>query len=341
MFEVPKPIKKVFDTFPLYTYNPIPNTTPSNFQSIESNKFYFTSSNDQAKDNACFTLGVHNIYLVNTANGEKEIPSDPISLGHSLVLCHKNDLKLPTSGDNIGSKSKHSIMRLSYHASPDNQLPILIEDDLNSQTRNIRSALSMNQSVKVNNNFSENALARIINELVDTELADLWILCLLSDLPSSNPFVFNKLFKLDEEITKSTFTNKITIMSILNEIPRWGSFQIRYSYLFDHSRTKSFINMPQRLQSEDILEVFANTNNESIRKAYNDKLKEFEINLELLIDYIRNSESNEQKKIIELKLVGFIIIMDSLLNNTKLHEVLSKDKFSSFVKLCYEIIGKY
>ncbi|CUM53340.1 uncharacterized protein AC631_00541 [Debaryomyces fabryi] len=340
MFEVPVPIKKVFDTFPLYTYNPIPNTTPSNIQSIESNKFYFTSSNDQADESACFTLGVHNIYLVTTANGEKKIPSDPISLGHSLILCHKNGLQLPTCGDKTGNKSKHSIMKLSYHASPDNQLPILIEDDLKSQTRNIRSALSMNQSVKVNNKFSENALARIINELVDAELADLWILCLLSDLPSSNPLVFNKLFRLDEEITNSTFTNKITIMSILNEIPKWGSFKTRYSYLFDHSRTKSLINMPLRLQSEDILEVFANTNNESIRKAYNDKLKEFEINLELLIDYIEN-ESSDQKKIIELKLVGFVIIIDSLLDNTELHAVISKGKFSSFVKLCYEIIGKY
>mmetsp|Transcript_1201 Transcript_1201/g.1319 ORF Transcript_1201/g.1319 Transcript_1201/m.1319 type:complete len:341 (+) Transcript_1201:21-1043(+) len=340
MFEVPKPIKKVFDTFPLYTYNPIPNTTPSNIQSIESNKFYFTSSNNQSIENACFTLGVHNIYLVKTTNGEKKIPSDPISLGHSLILCHKNNLHLPTCGDK-GFKSKHSIMKLSYHASPDNQLPILIEDDLKTQTRNIRSALSMNQSVKVNNKFSENPLARIINELVDTELADLWILCLLSDLTSSNPFVFNKLFRLDEEITNSTFTNKITIMSILNEIPKWGSFKTRYSYLFDHSRTKSLINIPLRLHSEDILEVFANTNNESIRKAYNDKLKEFEINLELLIDYIENNESNEQKKIIELKLVGFIIIIDSLLENTQLHAVLSKSKFQSFVKHCYEIIGKY
>lgn len=340
MFEIPKPLKKVFDSFPIYSYPPIPNTTPSNNQSIEANKFYFTSASEKSEASQCFTLGVHNVYELQTDNGKKIVPSDPISLGHSLILCHKNGLKLP-SLENSCHKTNHSIIKLSYHASPDNQLPILIEDDTKLQTRNIRSALSMNQSVKVNNKFSENPLARLINELIDIEFADVWILCLLGDLPGSNLEAFHKLFRVDDEIMQSTLASKITILSILNEIPKWGSFNVRYAYLFDHSKFKLIFNIPERAKSEGILEIFAAANNESIAKTYANKLEELENNLELLIEYIQTGDSSEQKEIIKLKLASFVIIIDSLLENTKLRQVLTQDKFNAFVKLCYKLIEKY
>lgn len=339
MFEVPKPIKEVFNAFPVYSYSSIPNTTEANNESIESSKFYFRTNKEKSSSEACFILGVHNVLMIKVGTGEKYTPSDPVSLGHALILCFKNDLKLPSPSGH-GNKSSHSIMKLSYHASPDNQLPILIEDNSSLKTRNIRSSVSMNQSVKINNDFAKNALAQMVNELIDSEFYDLWILCLLGDLPKSNVLAFNQIFKLNTEITNSDTTNKLTIMSILNEIPNWGSFKVRYSYLFDHSKGRNLMNIPGRLQNEGLVEIFANTNNESIEKAYQDKLQQFESNLELLIDYVQN-DTNNQKKILELKLIAFVINACTLLESTKLNEVVSKEKFAPFVKYCYEIISKY
>ncbi|ODV77166.1 uncharacterized protein CANTADRAFT_33870, partial [Suhomyces tanzawaensis NRRL Y-17324] len=216
MVTVPAPVKQLFDTFPLATYPPVPNSTPEGLQETESNKFYFGGPTTPHH----FTLAVHNVFILE-GSASRVVPSDPVSLGQALILSYKNKLKLPRL--NEVSASPNAIAKVSFHASPDNQLPILIEEQ--KEQRNIRTYAAINHSILSKNFQGQDPELLAINELIDTKLFDLWILTLLSE-------------KLDEDTLSKLFqfhgiVGKLASFDLYQEIPNWQAFKIRHPELFD------------------------------------------------------------------------------------------------------------
>lgn len=333
---VPLPIKKLFSTFPLVEYPPIPAATTSSKKVIEDNKYYF-GCETQSTSNESFILGVHNVIQISTTSG-KFIPSDPVSLGQCLVLCYKNQLKLP-SLNNSHNKSNHALMKLSYQASFENELPILIETN-SENSRVIRPSHFLSKSVK-SKIFAVSVQSALINDLIDNDLYDIWVLSILVDLAKNDFFTLNSIFRVGESITTNEKLNSLTLISILKELPNWNSFKIKYPFLFDDNKASS-VYYPSRLYHNDLTEFMTINNKNAINKLYNDQLTKLDDTLDLLIDYVKSYDASSElhHKIIELKLYAFFIIVNQTLKLTKLGDLISQPKFESFLNKAYEIIEK-
>ncbi|KAK6460179.1 hypothetical protein DFJ63DRAFT_264196 [Scheffersomyces coipomensis] len=209
MVKVPEPIERLFDTVPIITY-------PKEEIIDHIDQFYFEGENKTNDDS--FKLGVHQVIPYQGSDERiRYIPNDPISLGYALWLAHKNNLKLPTK-DGKGQSSNNSIIQLSYHAAPDQQLPILIEDS--NESRNIISLTAVKKSDHTN------IESKLITDLIDSKFIDLWILCLLNEHP-------NHIFK-DEDEDDLFHLNKYYNSY---EVANWKAFKIRYPNLFQISGT--------------------------------------------------------------------------------------------------------
>lgn len=250
MVSVPPLIKKVFDTFPLKEYPAVTSSTSAINDSIEENKYYFGDSNDSINS---FDLGVFNVHELEG----KVVPTDPFGLSQCLILCHKNDLKLPrneTGGDggDGGNDGKNSLFVVAYNASPDMFLPILIENDFDAKVRDIRL---FNEILSITSNKLEDNKKFLINEMIDNVCVDLWILCI---------YLEHKSIDLSLIFNLNPLTNSLTNYEFLLAVKEWRHISIRYS-----------IN----------------------NKTYDNKLQEFENMLQLIVNNFDNLDSICQIKI--------------------------------------------
>lgn len=333
MLQVPKPLKTLFDTFPLATYGPVANTTPQNDAYIEASKYCFeTKDSKNGKDSSdpsdsVFTLGAHNVVPLHISNTLRYVPSDPVSFGLALVLCRKNGLLLPQGKGTLN----HSIMNLAYHASPDNQLPLLIEDE--KETRNLRSGTSVGASV-ASKYFAESTVDYMVNNLIEHELYDLWLMALLIELPSM-PEKFNSIFSHKEEITRNEAATTATLISLLLEIPSWRALKVRYPHLLHESKSAVAIRIPRNVLKGSLVQAFSTADSSALERTYHDKLETLKTTLHLLVSYVHENPND----IVKLKLVAYIVSVDSLLRETKLGQLISK-KFEDLVKYSYNTIEK-
>lgn len=270
---VPAVIKALFDSVPLQTYK---DTTPA----IKGDGVHYFKGESSAK----LTLGVFNVF---ECEG-RIIPTDPISLGTSLILAFKNNLELPVPGNTSGSES--GIMKMSLYGSPRKVLPMLIESN---EPRIIRSLDEINHSISANN-FSDEE-TKLINDLIDTLFYDVWILCILNDqLPSQS---MEQIFGLT-----SSVMSQAELMDFMAEVPLWNNFARRHP----------------------------NLSGQYLVNFYDQKLKEFNRDLDLIIDYI-DKNPNE---IIRFKVAGYLVIIDQLLQATKLGQiVIQKPCVKSYYQL--------
>ncbi|KAK6454764.1 uncharacterized protein RJT20DRAFT_156153 [Scheffersomyces xylosifermentans] len=294
MVAVPEPIKRVFDTFPLTTYSPIQSTTPGNELSIEQNKYYFEGE----RSDASFCLGVHNVIKLDSNDKKSRfIPSDPVSLGSSLILCYKNNLKLPTTDSKeLQHSSGNSMLKLSFHAAPDRQLPIfLVDDEKSNRTVKTASAIKdafVNQDVNKNEDFNVEQL--ILSNWIDTKLFDLWILCLLNEEIQH----IDKLFNLDSELMKDPVPSYLLIRNLYHEIPNWQAFNTRNPNLFNHD--------PSEYAKNAIASTTIATKH--LSSYYDLQLKELENDLPLWIEFLKTDvlKNSKAENILLFKLVGFV-----------------------------------
>ncbi|CUM63949.1 uncharacterized protein PRCAT00001537001 [Priceomyces carsonii] len=311
MVQIPKVIAKVFDTFPLRVYDMEPSSVTD-----AANRFHFKSET-QVNNGNSFTIGVHNVIELNIGNQSILIPSDPVSFGHSLILCYKNNLRLPSTKQDQNS-SASSIMAMSFNASPDLQLPILIEDL--KESRSIKTYPAIRKSIELNN-IKNNTEHYLLNEMIDQQLYDLWILCLLTEEITEDTLL--SIFKVDKELKAVEAISRLEAINIFSLIPKWNSFKIRHPTLF--------VNRSLKLDRWTISEE---TNRHAMEILYDRNLKLFKRDFGSLIAYSKNA--SEDFKVVELKIIGFVVIIDTLLRDTKLGNILST--YQNYVDYCYKVL---
>lgn len=340
---IPKPIKTVFDTFPLITNPPTSNTTPANSQYIDDKKFYFGG-----KSAGSFLLGVHNTFQYIDGSGAARIlPTDPESLVYALILAYKNKLTLPRPG----SKGTNALFAISYHSSPSDQLPVLIEqrenrasekgpekgqqndldshnshqeytDPVNLQIDHTQRSF-INLSQVLTKYFVKSPTAQLINRLMDTQFQDLWILCLLSE--ELDLHTWNTLFDVDPEVFTNSTINKLVVHHILTDLSSWHDFSVRHPNLFD---------VPSKTLGVEFL-----FKSELIEAQYELQLEEFEYTLAAVYEYIRTSEKSAALEILEMKLASFVVIFKLLLGDTKVGEMVVGNV--GVVEFAEGVIAKY
>lgn len=289
MFKVPSSLKTVFDTFPLVRYPPVANTTPASKEAVEHNRHYFGGASSPDS----FILGVHHCITVD----EKVIPSDPISLAHALVLCHKNGLTLPRPG----SSGSHSILKVSHKASPDRQLPVLIETDADTSRR-----IKLHHFVSEQIHNSLEPQHKLIDLLVSHQVYDSWVLALLVE-GSTDPTIIQKVFGID---SGSPAWDRLRVLELLQEVTHWNSFRARHPYLFNTKRG-------------DFLKHFR-ADSPALRAYYNDQLDRLEELLPTLVDL---------DPVVELKLAAFSVSVHETLGSTRLAAVVPKSG--------YDVVARY
>lgn len=307
--QVPQWVKSVFNTFPLTTYE----ATPLGDQSdIEKSRFYFTSDDPEKAPDHNFILGVDGVIGVNL----KILPSTPVALAHALILCYKNGLKLPRENSKFKT-SPHSILSLSYLAAANNELPIIIETNERTQVRNVIPKKGLLASIVTNNNFESDSKAKLINNMVDSYIQDLWILTLISEPEARKEY--ERIFNWNAGAKKSENMTFLQTLAVQEEIPEWNDFRTRNPNLFSGKTWNALANQ------------------EALQTVYEDKLRQFEQEFPLLIEYAAGQDS--LTKIISFKLAALAILATEILPDTRLGILLQQHQ--EFVTICYNIIDEY
>ncbi|PVH16313.1 uncharacterized protein CXQ87_004185 [Candidozyma duobushaemuli] len=314
MFQVPGPIKALFDTFPLKTYPPI-YSDPS-----DEGFVYFGVKDSSKETDSKFTLGVHGLAHIEG----KTLPTDPFSLADCLILCHRHGLTLPKNKE----KSPYSMVAFSYEASPTNELPILVE-----QTKDTATVIKTNEiqdSIR-KKNFGKSIIELLVNSFLD-DLSDLWILILLSDVAGSQTAKLNKVFDF-LKTGDNAYIEGLLTARLLNAIPEWSSFKAKYPSIFHRNR------MHAALRSKDVSDGYYGSNATALQKLLFEKMSQFERNLPLIWNYIKENGSSDAFAVLELKTAAFVFIIDQFFSEgTHIGSMIKKDAYAQIVKESQEIV---
>lgn len=216
--KVPAPVKAVFDTFPLVTH---PAAAVDDDEGVR--KYRFTrAAGASDTPGATFTLAVHNVVTV----GGVIVPTDPVSLGQCLVLSLRHGLRLPrpargsAAPGNIapGSAAPGSIVALAYQASPDNELPMLVED-LGPRVLHLRAAMRASSAKLLG------ATDKVLDDVVETQLYDAWQTCLLVDAGDD---ALRAIFSLGLPEGAPVLA-RVCRAALLHDVPAWRALGARHA----------------------------------------------------------------------------------------------------------------
>ncbi|CCE85428.1 Piso0_005024 [Millerozyma farinosa CBS 7064] len=336
MLQIPPLVKNVFDSFPLRKYGPVVNSSDQ----LNEDCMCFGQASPNAENK--FILAVNQTFEFSINEKVILLPVDPHALACALILCYKNNLTLPRKCiKNKDARCVNSMIKVNYHASPDKMLPMLVENNIKLQTREVRSSESIKRLIQADNSFENDPIAKLINQMLDTEFYDLWILCLLTELlPNNDNEKLRRLFYLDDSPLSNDYTARLITRSIYNVIPCWNNFQVRYSELFHESLGDKF----SWKELSKILKVdspFSHELRTSFSGLYSELLANFKRKYTLIYKYTSNQELTKSKAIVALKFYSFIIIVDQFADGTDLSKTLEDPVREAVIKDAYEAIKKY
>lgn len=328
--KIPKLLETLFDQFPLQTY---PKESRDFQKSLE--KFYFRSLLPSSPS-VHFILAVHNIREVQlTLTESKYLATDPAGLADALVLCYRNKLTMPkpfvlSSNDSSETgQSVHSMVPLSYLASPDNELPMLIEV-AGDTTKYITKCSNITSSIATKS-FSKGAIDSTVNFFLD-QLQTLWVYTILHEISFSGAEVLLNVFYSREKARlletcnsrSEPSPNLLESLKLIEDMQSWGSFKDRYGYLYNSSNETlgALLNMWKHVVSGSHHTVAS----DAFKTAYATEIAKFFKTLPLAVEHIRSKEDSETKSILEIKLAAFILCCVYFLpNNSILRTILNRD----------------
>lgn len=304
--KVPEPIRVLFDNFPIATYPPVNNEIEGAANLERACQFYFQGSDDV---DSLFALGC---YGVKDIKG-RYTPTDPLSLGYAMILASRNKYKLPTvaNANNAGS----SLMVLSYHSAPTNQLPMLIEDQIQDgvPVRLVKTTKALRKAVI---KTLEPKLV-VIADLIDSYY-DLWLLAVAIEQKN-----FNEIFSFD---SRCSVTDNFQKRDIYETLFDWNGFKQRHPTLFttSHKLTDAMGNYLTGINDLALKAYY-----QLILKLYSKDLALFEKELALIRDNL----------VLELKLASLFIIFDGILSGSQ--PDLVQREYPTLVDWAYTVFEKY
>ncbi|CCE62860.1 hypothetical protein TPHA_0D02220 [Tetrapisispora phaffii CBS 4417] len=246
IFQIPTPLKYIFNGFPLKTYGPISNTDKSMVKEIESRRYYFRGTNSiKTTLDDTFLLGVYNVFEDEQTNSI--LATDPICLFVEIVLCQQNSLKLPQANVNRDTERDAytcSLACLSPLSNKGEELPILAEG---FKKRFIRSSFLINESIKIKMQHNQSNTEMLYVELLDSSIYDGWISHVLFTLDKTG---FSKLYLFD--------TNQ-SVFSVKESLIKSNGFSLRHRRLSEYLSKKVTIHTKtEDIQKELIQPIVSN-----------------------------------------------------------------------------------
>lgn len=315
--KIPPAIRQVFDIFPLQTYKSEAHLE----ERLSSEGVYpFVCPGSPRLAEKKLNLAVHGVRPISLdSQTTKIIPTDPQSLSSALLLCKKHDLFLPN--EQTGSKSVHSLIPISYLASPSKALPMLLET---KHDKNDGSNVPL-QIGELNLDVGENAtcLELMFDEFLDS-LNDLWILGVLTDALRVDPSLPQNLFHRDSELRESSILSRQIDLKLFSDLESWNSFSTRHPNLLPRSAVHS---------NAVLKHVFSVLKNEdALNKAYYNKVAELEKFIPPFMSYLNADHKSNSRDILEIKLVSFMICVEYLLPDNTHLSLTCKKEFDEALK---------
>lgn len=222
------------------------------------------------------------------------------------------------------------MLPLLYEASPDNQLPILVETvgGKNSVVSfdNVEKSISKKVSV-----FQDS----LINDLLD-DLRDLWILVLLVDLPQHNPEAFATFFKSLDEYSYSETISRLLLAKYIPDIALWNHFSKKHPDIFARGRFYG------ALHSRSLYDYFTQSSFAGLSSLYHGKLHHFRRSVPLILGHVRSMTDSEAKTIMSLKLAAFFYVATHFVGeSTALGSTVRQKDFADAVSMAEDTIMRY
>ncbi|KAM9924952.1 hypothetical protein OXX59_004191 [Metschnikowia pulcherrima] len=296
--KIPSTIRSLFDRFPLKTYE-----NEAEPLSFVSEAYYFGRKSKAECLNEQITLGVHNVRWITLGSGKLFcMPTDPSGLIAALALCRKHNLSLP--GQTTSDGSAYRLMPMSYMASSNNELPMLL-------ISNGESSAYSNDDLRVelldpNSNIAFTSLETVLSEFLDS-LGDLWMMLAMGPNLRTTPEGFGDLFHNDPRFEKFTLTHKILDSKRSSDMRSWSSFAARHPNLLTNSSQIIDIAHPMMFGEHQIEEAFYET--------CKHKFDELEKSIPMLLSFLSIGNNSDARDILEIKFVSFVISLNHVLNN--------------------------
>ncbi|VEU21053.1 DEKNAAC101929 [Brettanomyces naardenensis] len=229
MSQIISAINEFNSRFPLVKYQSISSESDSFNQLITKRQFDLRQSSEDDEKNkfSKFKLGIYNVTPF-SFDENILVTLDPLCLSTMLILAAKTHHSLHhlRSSRTDASTSSGVVLVLSYSASPDGELPILIEDEVNRTTRKVKRKT---RSTSVINNFElgnvKDPKELMYIKLVDTILFDFFIAALAA---SHDQKLIMRLYSLAgiEEKERGIF-DKLMYPAVMAHLVKRFQFDVR------------------------------------------------------------------------------------------------------------------
>ncbi|OBA21207.1 hypothetical protein METBIDRAFT_11767 [Metschnikowia bicuspidata var. bicuspidata NRRL YB-4993] len=325
--QIPPLLRLVFNAFPLRSYK----NEEEDKSVTKEGRYRFIHQESFEVSGRQLTLAVHNIREISlNADVVKFIPTDPTSLAASLLLCYKYKFLLPS--ENMADKPGHAIVSLSYLASPNGELPMLIETsgDTKSNSKVVSGAELMITDYFV----GEGILDAIFDEFLKS-LNDLWILILLTKVSRGYPSSFRNLFHMDPEFQGENELSKQIIDKLLSDIRSSDAFSVRYPNV-----SSNFAMTVNTVQEWMLGSPKTHT---ALEKVCASKLVEFENLIPQFLCYLSSGDQSEtrSKKMIQFRFVSFVICVEYLIASGVNLPFSRKDDFDDAFEYSKRILMQF
>lgn len=196
-----------------------------------------------------FNLGVYNLVPI-PSHAEHLAPVDPLCLSTLLSILSKEKLTFPKLGDEVdGAGAEHSssincVSVLSFHASVDDQLPILVEDSKDRASHRVLRKIHGTKMINVLNSSKLSTQDTLVYNLINTQLFDFYNLSVLG-LDDETLLRYYSLLHYNFSDTLQSFTplSKYLAADVRLSLLKRNDFHLRnpdiFSYFSSYLTAKS------------------------------------------------------------------------------------------------------
>lgn len=220
IFQVPGPVKEVFDKFPLVQYPAVKQLTPDTKSEILKRNYSYSVStaSEKSDQSTFFKIGTYNIFQ----NEENTcLATEPMCLSLELYLAIKNKIKLPKLNNERTDQNRNSLFLLSHHANAQGYLPIYIEEDQKKKSKRlIKDSQSINETLI---SRIESSSELMLITLVDNVIYDYWITSVLFEFSEA---IQNQIFLFQEEESQK-IVNSWGLSHLLSQLVYRNGFDLR------------------------------------------------------------------------------------------------------------------
>lgn len=240
IFQVPGPVKDLFDKFPLVQYPAVKQLTPDTKSEILKRNYSYSVSTAEEKANQStfFKIGTYNVFQ----NEENTfLATDPMCLSLELYLAIKNEVKLPKLNNDHTDQNRNSLFLMSHHANAQGYLPIYIEEDQKKRSKRlIKDSQSINETLI---SRIESSSDLMLITLVDNVIYDYWITSVLFEFSTE---IQSQIFLFQEEESQK-IVNSWGLPHLLSQLVYRNGYDLRNPAITRQFQTDAHSVLAKRL----------------------------------------------------------------------------------------------